>query len=82
LCWEACYACVQPIGNADYVKMACILKAVGSSHGARGNCGHLSQNPDALLDSNVIAVNYLHVLRQPSGTWTWEMELRSWVEKL
>ena len=37
--------------------------------------------PDALLDPDAIAVNYLDVLRQPRNAWTWEMELRPWVEK-
>ena len=37
--------------------------------------------PDALLDADAIAVNYLHVLRQPRSAWTWEIELRPWVEK-
>jgi NAD(P)-dependent dehydrogenase (short-subunit alcohol dehydrogenase family) len=37
--------------------------------------------PDALLDPEAIAANYLHVLRQPRSAWTWEIELRPWVEK-
>lgn len=37
--------------------------------------------PDSLLDPDAIAANYLHVLRQPRSAWTWEMELRPWVEK-
>jgi NAD(P)-dependent dehydrogenase (short-subunit alcohol dehydrogenase family) len=40
-----------------------------------------SDAPDALLDANAIALNYLHVLRQPRSAWTWEIELRPWVEK-
>ena len=36
---------------------------------------------DSLLDPDAIASNYLHVLRQPRSAWTWEMELRPWVEK-
>jgi hypothetical protein len=41
----------------------------------------LPENPDSLLDPDAIAANYLHVLRQPRSAWTWEMELRPWVEK-
>ena len=37
--------------------------------------------PDSLLDPDAIAENYLHVLRQPRSAWTWEIELRPWVEK-
>lgn len=39
------------------------------------------ENPDSMLDPDAIADNYLHVLRQPRSAWTWEMELRPWVEK-
>ncbi len=38
-------------------------------------------NPDALLDPDAIAETYLHVLQQPRNAWTWEVELRPWVEK-
>ncbi|HEU5016784.1 MAG TPA: SDR family NAD(P)-dependent oxidoreductase [Pseudolabrys sp.] len=37
--------------------------------------------PDSLLDPDAIAHTYLHVLRQPRSAWTWEIELRPWVEK-
>ena len=39
------------------------------------------EKPDALLDPDAIAQSYLHVLRQPRSAWTWEIELRPWVEK-
>jgi NAD(P)-dependent dehydrogenase (short-subunit alcohol dehydrogenase family) len=41
----------------------------------------LPENPDSLLDPDAIAANYLHVLHQPRSAWTWEMELRPWVER-
>ncbi len=37
--------------------------------------------PDSMLDPDAIAENYLHVLRQPRSAWTWEIELRPWVER-
>ena len=37
--------------------------------------------PDSMLDPDAIAENYLHVLRQPRNAWTWEIELRPWLEK-
>jgi NAD(P)-dependent dehydrogenase (short-subunit alcohol dehydrogenase family) len=40
-----------------------------------------SDAPDALLDPDAIAASYLHVLKQPRSAWTWEIELRPWVEK-
>jgi len=40
-----------------------------------------SENADALLDPDAIARSYLDVMRQQRSAWTWEMELRPWVEK-
>jgi NAD(P)-dependent dehydrogenase (short-subunit alcohol dehydrogenase family) len=37
--------------------------------------------PDGLLDPDAIAASYLHVLQQPRSAWTWEIEMRPWVEK-
>jgi NAD(P)-dependent dehydrogenase (short-subunit alcohol dehydrogenase family) len=37
--------------------------------------------PDSLLDPDAIALSYLNVLKQPRSAWTWEMELRPWVER-
>jgi NAD(P)-dependent dehydrogenase (short-subunit alcohol dehydrogenase family) len=36
--------------------------------------------PDSRLDPDAIAASYWHVLRQPRSAWTWEVELRPWVE--
>jgi len=33
------------------------------------------------LDPDEIARNYLHVYRQQRSAWTWEVELRPWVER-
>ncbi|MDT3686937.1 MAG: SDR family NAD(P)-dependent oxidoreductase [Pseudorhodoplanes sp.] len=38
-------------------------------------------NPDSLLDPDAIAQTYWHLLQQPRSAWTWEVELRPWVEK-
>jgi NAD(P)-dependent dehydrogenase (short-subunit alcohol dehydrogenase family) len=40
-----------------------------------------ADKPDSLLDPDGIAESYLHVLMQPKSTWTWEVELRPWVER-
>ena len=40
-----------------------------------------AENPDSMLDPDAIAETYLHLLRQPRNAWTWEVELRPWVEK-
>jgi NAD(P)-dependent dehydrogenase (short-subunit alcohol dehydrogenase family) len=35
----------------------------------------------AQLDPDAIAQTYLHLLAQPRNAWTWEIEVRPWVEK-
>jgi len=36
---------------------------------------------DRMLDPDAIAETYLNVLMQPRSAWTWEVELRPWVER-
>jgi NAD(P)-dependent dehydrogenase (short-subunit alcohol dehydrogenase family) len=36
---------------------------------------------EAKLDPDEIARNYLHVYRQKRSAWTWEVELRPWLER-
>ncbi|HQT76702.1 MAG: oxidoreductase [Rhodospirillales bacterium 20-64-7] len=38
-------------------------------------------SPDSMLDPDAIAETYWHVATQPRSAWTWEVELRPWVEK-
>ena len=40
-----------------------------------------SPDHDEWLDPDAIAETYLHVHRQPRSAWTWEIELRPWVER-
>ena len=40
-----------------------------------------ADRPDSMLDPDAIALSYWSVLRQPRSAWTWEVELRPWVEK-
>jgi NAD(P)-dependent dehydrogenase (short-subunit alcohol dehydrogenase family) len=37
--------------------------------------------PDSMLDPDAIALSYWNVLQQPRSAWSWELELRPWVEK-
>ncbi len=39
-----------------------------------------ADRPDSTLDPDAIAQSYLSVLRQPRSAWSWEIELRPWVE--
>jgi len=36
---------------------------------------------DGMLQPGEIAKNYLHVYRQQRSAWTWEVELRPWIER-
>lgn len=36
---------------------------------------------DTLLDPDAIAETYLQLIRQPRSAWSWEIEVRPWLEK-
>ena len=40
-----------------------------------------ADKPDSLLDPNAIARTYWHFLQQDRSSWSWEVELRPWVER-
>ena len=40
-----------------------------------------AERPDSMLDPDAIAFSYWNVLQQPRSAWSWELELRPWVEK-
>ena len=40
-----------------------------------------ADRPDSMLDPDAIALSYWNVLQQPRSAWSWEQELRPWVEK-
>ena len=40
-----------------------------------------SRGEDGMLDADAIAESYLHVHGQHRSAWSWEIELRPWVEK-
>jgi NAD(P)-dependent dehydrogenase (short-subunit alcohol dehydrogenase family) len=40
-----------------------------------------SDQPASLLDPDAIAASYLHLIQQPHSAWSWEIEVRPWVEK-
>jgi NAD(P)-dependent dehydrogenase (short-subunit alcohol dehydrogenase family) len=39
-----------------------------------------ADRPDSFLEPDAVAQAYLSVLRQPRSAWSWELELRPWVE--
>jgi NAD(P)-dependent dehydrogenase (short-subunit alcohol dehydrogenase family) len=40
-----------------------------------------ADKPDSMLDPDAIALSYWNVLQQPRSAWSWELEVRPWVEK-
>jgi NAD(P)-dependent dehydrogenase (short-subunit alcohol dehydrogenase family) len=40
-----------------------------------------ADKPDSMLDPAAIAESYVHLLRQPRSAWSWEIEVRPWVER-
>lgn len=40
-----------------------------------------ADNPDSMLDPDALAREYLHLLNQHRSCWSWEVDVRPWVEK-
>jgi NAD(P)-dependent dehydrogenase (short-subunit alcohol dehydrogenase family) len=53
----------------------------GVRNAERGRIEEKDAAADGLLDPDAIADTYLHVLKQPRSAWSWEVELRPWVER-
>ena len=53
----------------------------GVRNAEKGRVEGANASPDSYLDPDAIAESYLHVVKQPRSAWTWEVELRPWVER-
>ena len=53
----------------------------GIQNPARAERVDSPDNPDSMLDPDAIADTYLAILDQPRSVWTWEVEVRPWVER-
>ena len=40
-----------------------------------------ADRPDSMLDPDAIAQTYLSLLQQHRSAWSWEIEVRPWVER-
>ena len=40
-----------------------------------------ADKPDSMLDPQAIAQSYVHLMQQQRSAWTWEIEVRPWVER-
>ena len=51
--------------------------------GAIRPAGHSGDpaRPDAMLEPDAIAETYFQLVQQPRSAWSWEIELRPWVER-
>ena len=49
--------------------------------GAVRSSGYPEQSPDSQLDPDAIAQSMWHLVQQPRSAWSWEIELRPWVER-
>jgi hypothetical protein len=47
----------------------------------KGRVEGANASPDSYLDPDAIAQSYMYVVGQPRSAWTWEVELRPWVER-
>ena len=72
-----------PSAQARQTAWARSLRLARRIDGAISGGGRVNDpaKPDAMLDPDAIATTYLSVLRQPRSAWTWEIELRPWVER-
>lgn len=52
----------------------------GVQNATRGRREREGGGPDSMLDPDAIAETYLNIVNQPRSAWTWEVELRPWVE--
>ena len=49
--------------------------------GAIRPVGTPNDGQDALLDADAVAATYVQLLAQPRSVWSWEIEVRPWVER-
>jgi NAD(P)-dependent dehydrogenase (short-subunit alcohol dehydrogenase family) len=49
--------------------------------GAVRGSGYPESTPDSQLDPDAIAQSMWHLVQQPRTAWSWEIEVRPWVEK-
>jgi NADP-dependent 3-hydroxy acid dehydrogenase YdfG len=52
----------------------------GVANPERGRA-NTAEEPDKWLEPDAIAQTYMAVLKQPRSAWSWEVELRPWVER-
>ena len=61
--------------------MACGKSRMGPEHFSLGKAIQAIATGGGVILSDAIAETYWHVATQPKSAWTWEVELRPWVER-
>jgi hypothetical protein len=46
-----------------------------------GRRAEAADAPASMLDPLSIAASYMHLIHQPHSAWSWEIEVRPWVER-
>ena len=65
---------LSPLGiHVAHVVIDGAIRAPGSATDAA--------RPDALLEPDAIAETYFYLAQQPRSAWSWEIEVRPWVER-
>ena len=73
---------LSPLGiHVGHVIVDGGIRAPGGSGGSVGAGAPGEDGKDDRLDPDAIAATYLHLLSQPRNAWTWEIEVRPWVER-
>jgi NAD(P)-dependent dehydrogenase (short-subunit alcohol dehydrogenase family) len=57
-----------------------VAQFVSDGGGRAADRSEPADRPDSMLDPDAIAESYMWVLKQPRSAWSWEVELRPWVE--
>ncbi len=70
----------EPGARADAAGHPCGAFRRGWRHPRRPSPGPGQTAPDSTLDPDAIAETYWHVLTQHRSAWSWEIEVRPWVE--
>jgi hypothetical protein len=63
------------------MKIALAARNIAKLNPLQDGTGAAAFTCDATDRPDAIAASYLHVLMQPRSAWTWEVELRPWVER-
>ena len=71
----------QSMARELHPKNVHVVHVVGIRNTSRGRVEGPDDGPDKWLDPESIAETYYHLHTQHRSSWSWEIEVRPWVEK-